>query len=77
MTAVRAAAVVLLTWVALCVLVAAPALLPPRWQYYVYSPASVGLWMLSLLVGPFVTCAFAWRWIRSGGSGRSGGPDAR
>ncbi|MFE5208906.1 hypothetical protein [Streptomyces sp. NPDC056600] len=66
MTVVRAAAVVLLTWVVLFLLLVAPSLLPPRWQYYVYSPASVGLWMLSLLVAPFVTCAFAWRWIRSG-----------
>ncbi|MFG2604840.1 hypothetical protein ACGFT2_15035 [Streptomyces sp. NPDC048514] len=54
------------TWAALVVLVLLPLLLPAGWQYYVYSPASVGLWMLSMLGGPFVACFFNWRWIRHG-----------
>ncbi|MCL6671446.1 hypothetical protein ACIRP3_29180 [Streptomyces sp. NPDC101209] len=70
MTAVRMAGAVLATWVTLIVLLLAPSLLPERWQYYIYSPASVGLWMLAMLVAPFVVCAAAWRWIRTG-AGRS------
>ncbi|WP_239015315.1 hypothetical protein [Streptomyces sp. CdTB01] len=66
MTAVRMVAAVLATWVTLIVLLLAPSLLPDRWQYYIYSPASVGLWMLTMLVAPFVVCAAAWRWIRTG-----------
>ncbi|MBD0696058.1 hypothetical protein [Streptomyces sp. CBMA123] len=54
------------TWAALIVLLLSPMVLPERWLYYVYSPASVGLWMLSMLVGPFVTCALNRRWIRTG-----------
>lgn len=74
MTAVRMAAAVLATWATLIVLLLAPSLLPERWQYYVYSPASVGLWMLTMLVAPFVVCTVAWPWIRSG-AGRPGGTD--
>jgi hypothetical protein len=68
MTAVRTAAAVLATWVVLFVLLLAPSLLPERWQYYVYSPASVGLWLLAMLVAPFVVCFVKWPWIRSGRS---------
>ncbi|GAA1229934.1 hypothetical protein GCM10009665_20470 [Kitasatospora nipponensis] len=64
------------TWVALVALLLCPLLLPDQWQYYVYSPASVGLWMLSMLGGPVVACAVNWRWIRQGvwraGAGGSG-----
>ncbi|MFC8367366.1 MULTISPECIES: hypothetical protein [unclassified Streptomyces] len=61
------AAAVLGTWTALVLLLLAPSLLPEQWHYYVYSPASVGLWMVAMLVAPVVTCAVAWRWIRTGG----------
>ncbi|WP_406452073.1 hypothetical protein OH768_09725 [Streptomyces sp. NBC_01622] len=67
MTAVRMLASVLATWVALTVLVLAPATLPEGWQYYIYSPAGVGLWMLAMLVAPVVVCFVRWPWIRSGG----------
>ncbi|MFI2641869.1 hypothetical protein [Streptomyces sp. NPDC018610] len=60
------------TWVTLVVLVLLPALLPDRWQYYVYSPASVGLWMLSMLGAPVVACVVRWPWIRHGA--RKAGP---
>ncbi|MGW2237267.1 hypothetical protein [Streptomyces sp. NPDC001759] len=60
------AAAVLATWVALTVLLLAPSPLPERWRYYIYSPASVGLWMLTMLVAPFVVCTVAWPWIRTG-----------
>jgi hypothetical protein len=56
------------------VLLLAPSLLPERWRYYIYSPASVGLWMLTMLVAPFVVCTVAWPWIRSG-AGRPGDTD--
>ncbi|MER5445925.1 hypothetical protein ABT052_12605 [Streptomyces sp. NPDC002766] len=69
MTAVRGVAAVLATWLALTLLFVAPAPLPERWLYVIYSPASVGLWMLTMLVAPFVVCTLAWPWIRSG-SGR-------
>ncbi|MYX36715.1 hypothetical protein [Streptomyces sp. BoleA5] len=67
MLAIRMAATVLATWLALIVSLIAPSLLPQRWQWYIYSPASVGLWMLTMVVAPFVVCIFAWRWIKSGG----------
>ncbi|MGW3109394.1 hypothetical protein [Streptomyces sp. NPDC001100] len=60
-------ATVLVTWVTLTVLFLAPGALPEDWQYYVYSPAGVGLWMLAMLVGPVVVCFAKWPWIRSGG----------
>lgn len=66
-TAGRMAAAVLGTWTALVLLLLAPSLLPERWHYYVYSPASVGLWMVAVLVAPVVVCAVARRWIRTGG----------
>ncbi|WP_107062210.1 hypothetical protein [Streptomyces sp. NRRL S-37] len=66
MVAGRMAAVVLATWTVLVLLLLAPSLLPERWQYYVYSPASVGLWMLTVLVAPVVTCFVFWPWIRTG-----------
>ncbi|MFF7331909.1 hypothetical protein ACIQU5_34765 [Streptomyces sp. NPDC090306] len=60
------AAAVLITWAALIALVLAPSALPEQWQYYIYSPASVGLWMLAMLAAPFVVCAVKWPWIKSG-----------
>ncbi|MFF3002187.1 hypothetical protein ACFVTF_05175 [Kitasatospora sp. NPDC057940] len=54
------------TWTALVALFFAPLLLPHRWWYYIYSPASMGLWMLAMLVGPFVACTVSWEWIRHG-----------
>ncbi|MFF2078818.1 hypothetical protein ACFVXG_29210 [Kitasatospora sp. NPDC058162] len=54
------------TWGALTTLFLLPVLLPDGWQYYIYSPASVGLWMLSMLVGPFVAGGVSRRWIRTG-----------
>ncbi|MEV0847786.1 hypothetical protein AB0J21_18275 [Streptomyces sp. NPDC049954] len=46
-------------------LFAAPSALPEQWQYYVYSPATVGLWLLTLPIAPFVVCALTWPWIMS------------
>jgi hypothetical protein len=66
MVAVRMVASVLVTWAALIVLLLAPSALPKQWQYYIYSPASVGLWMLTMLVAPVVVCTVKWRWINSG-----------
>ncbi|WP_327269461.1 hypothetical protein OG233_20495 [Streptomyces sp. NBC_01218] len=66
MTAVRLVAAVVITWGALVVLLLAPSALPASWQYYVYSPASVGLWILTMLVAPVVACFVTWPWIRSG-----------
>ncbi|MFD7258826.1 hypothetical protein [Streptomyces sp. NPDC059874] len=65
------AVVVLATWAGLSVLFIAPSPLPEQWRYYIYSPASVGLWMLVMLVmliAPFVACAAQWKWIRRGGA---------
>lgn len=67
MVAGRMAVAVLVTWAALVLLLLAPSLLPERWHYYVYSPASVGVWMLAVLVAPVVVCAVFRRWIRTGG----------
>ncbi|WP_392674531.1 hypothetical protein [Streptomyces sp. LN785] len=64
--AVRLAVAVLVTWIGLTVLLLAPAPLPEQWRYYIYSPASVGLWMLSMFLAPIVVCAVRWRWIKSG-----------
>ncbi|MFJ6012284.1 hypothetical protein [Streptomyces sp. NPDC092952] len=66
MTALRLIAVVLATWAAMLVLLIAPAALPESWQYAVYSPASVGLWLLAALAAPVVTCFVTWPWIRPG-----------
>ena len=62
MVAVRMAASVLVTWAALI----APGPLPEQWRSYIYSPASVGLWLLAMLVAPVVVCAVKWPWIKSG-----------
>jgi hypothetical protein len=67
MVAVRMAASALATWAALIVLLLAPAPLPEQWRYYIYSPASVGLWMFAMFVAPIVVCAVKWPWIKSGG----------
>ncbi len=67
MVAVRLVITWIATWVALIALLFAPTLvLPDQWGYYVYSPASVGLWMLSMLIGPLVAAAAGWPWIRHG-----------
>lgn len=66
MVAVRMAASVLVTWAALIVLLLAPGPLPEQWRSYIYSPASVGLWLLAMLVAPVVVCAVKWPWIKSG-----------
>ncbi|MFF2147086.1 hypothetical protein [Kitasatospora sp. NPDC058190] len=74
---VRAVSTWMAAWAALIALFLLPLVLPDRWQYYIYSPASVALWMLSMLVGPVVTCVVARRWIRigvrktGGGAGRT------
>ncbi|MGW0719738.1 hypothetical protein ACWD3K_34035 [Streptomyces sp. NPDC002778] len=60
------AAAVLVTWAALIALLLAPSPLPELWRYYIYSPASVGLWLLAMLVAPIVVCAVKWPWIKSG-----------
>ncbi|GAA1223000.1 hypothetical protein GCM10009646_07960 [Streptomyces aureus] len=65
-TAVRMIIVVAVTWVVLTALVLAPSALPASWQYYVYSPASVGLWVLAMLFGPVITVLLKWNWIRHG-----------
>ncbi|MGX1482983.1 endonuclease/exonuclease/phosphatase (EEP) superfamily protein YafD [Streptomyces griseus] len=62
----RLVASVLVTWAVLVVLLLAPSPLPEHWRYYIYSPASVGLWMLTMLVAPPVVCAVKWQWIKSG-----------
>ena len=59
----RGFVVVLGTVAALVVLWLCPMLLPERWQYYFYSPASSLLLFLALLVSPFVTCHVLRRWI--------------
>ncbi|MFE4256243.1 MULTISPECIES: hypothetical protein [unclassified Streptomyces] len=55
MTAARMIIVVAVTWVVLTALVLAPSALPASWQYYIYSPASVCLWVLAMLFGPVIT----------------------
>ncbi|MFE7267982.1 hypothetical protein ACFU9B_39250 [Streptomyces sp. NPDC057592] len=67
MTAARMAAAVLATWATLILLLLAPSPLPEHWRYYIYSPASVGLWLLAMLVAPVVVCIVKWPWIKSGG----------
>ncbi|MFD9029535.1 hypothetical protein [Streptomyces parvulus] len=67
MIAARMAAAVLVTWTALIVLLLAPSPLPEHWRYYFYSPASVILWLLAMLVAPVVVCTVKWPWIKSGG----------
>ncbi|MFJ1926939.1 hypothetical protein G3I76_42105 [Streptomyces sp. SID11233] len=56
---------VLGTWVILLLAVALPGLLPARWQYYIYSPASVGLWMIAMIVAPILVCWKLRHWIRT------------
>ncbi|MFE6365926.1 hypothetical protein ACFVP3_38935 [Streptomyces sp. NPDC057806] len=67
MVVARIAAVTWAVWGVLVVLLLAPSLLPVAWHYYMYSPASVGLWMLSMLISPFVVCVVKWEWIKEGG----------
>ncbi|MFD7685217.1 hypothetical protein [Streptomyces sp. NPDC059781] len=55
------------TWAALILLPLAPSLLPEQWHHYVYSPASVGLWMPTMVVAPVVVCAVLRRRLRTGG----------
>ncbi|MEV0528698.1 hypothetical protein AB0I66_35295 [Streptomyces sp. NPDC050439] len=66
MVGARIAAVTLAVWGGLIVLLLAPSLLPVAWHYYIYSPASVGLWMLSMLISPFMACTIRWQWIKKG-----------
>lgn len=68
MAAARMGAAVLATWAALIALLLAPAPLPEQWRHYIYSPASVGLWLLAMLVAPVVVCTVKWPWIKPGGS---------
>ncbi|MFD7453139.1 hypothetical protein [Kitasatospora sp. NPDC059827] len=73
----RAVIVWMATWGALVTLLLLPLLLPDRWHYYIYSPASEGLWMLSVLVGPFAAGGVGRRWIRTGvWRGGAGGDEA-
>ncbi|RFC77142.1 hypothetical protein DXZ75_03735 [Streptomyces sp. AcE210] len=58
--------VVAVTWVVLAALVLAPSALPASWQYSIYSPASVGLWVLAMLFGPVIAVFLKWNWIRHG-----------
>jgi hypothetical protein len=67
MVAVRMTVTVLVALAVLIVLLLAPSLLPAGWQYYVYLPASVGLWMSTTLIAPFVACAAKREWIKTGG----------
>ncbi|WP_441251425.1 hypothetical protein [Kitasatospora sp. McL0602] len=65
--AARAALVVLGSWAVLVVLLVLPGVVfPTGWQWYIYSPASVGLWMLSLPVVPLFACKAASGWINPG-----------
>ncbi|MEV3871979.1 hypothetical protein [Streptomyces sp. NPDC049906] len=66
MVLARMVVTVLVTWIVLVVMLLAPSALPLRWHYYVYSPASVGLWFLAVLVVPVVVCVLRWPWIRRG-----------
>ncbi|MEU5437959.1 hypothetical protein AB0G73_31935 [Streptomyces sp. NPDC020719] len=59
----RTAVVVPATWGTLIVLLITPSPLPESRRYRIYSPASVGLWLLSMLVTPFVTVVLRWDWI--------------
>ncbi|CAM5649131.1 hypothetical protein GCM10010329_09970 [Streptomyces spiroverticillatus] len=65
--AARVAGLTLGVWGVLLVLLLVPLVLPTAWHYYIYSPASVGLWMISMVVTPAVACAYKWEWIRAGG----------
>ncbi|WP_190086319.1 hypothetical protein [Streptomyces longisporoflavus] len=58
--------VVAVTWTTLIVSFLAPSALPSAWQYYVYSPASVGLWLLAVLFAPLIAVAVKWPWIKHG-----------
>ena len=57
------------TWLLLFAMIAFPTLLPARWEYYLISPASVGLWLIAMLVSPFFVCWWLRRWIAGRGSG--------
>ncbi|MFH8491967.1 hypothetical protein [Streptomyces longisporoflavus] len=58
--------VVAMTWTALIVAFLAPSALPASWQYYVYSPASVGLWLLAVVFAPLIAVTAKWPWIKHG-----------
>ncbi|MEU5774559.1 hypothetical protein ABZ819_14885 [Streptomyces venezuelae] len=55
----------LATWLVLTLLIALPALLPPRWEYYLISPASVALYLLAMLTAPPIACWKFRTWIRT------------
>ncbi len=62
----RAVGMVISTWLVLVVMLYLPSLLPSRWQYYVYSFASFGLWTLTMAVAPIVLLIVKRGWIRTG-----------
>ncbi|MFE0509132.1 hypothetical protein [Streptomyces sp. NPDC058964] len=66
LTAGRAVCAVIATWLVLVVLLFLPCLFPTRWMYYIYSPASVGLWMLAMAVAPVAVLIVKREWIRKG-----------
>ncbi|WP_055565981.1 hypothetical protein [Streptomyces atriruber] len=61
----KAVLTILATWLTLTILIALPALLPPRWEYTLVSPASVGLWLLAMLTAPPIACWKLRAWIRT------------
>ncbi|WP_432180973.1 hypothetical protein [Streptomyces sp. NBC_00063] len=66
MTVARMIIVVTSTWIVLTVLFLAPSALPATWQYYIYSPATVCLWLLAMMSGPVILVVRKWSWIRRG-----------
>lgn len=61
----KAILVVTATWIALVVALGLVACLPARVQYYMISPASMLLWMCSLVVCPVLACLALRRWIKT------------
>ncbi|MCP2313770.1 hypothetical protein [Kitasatospora paracochleata] len=62
--AARAVGVVVATWLLLTGLFLLPVpLIPESWGPVVHSPATVGLWLLSLPVAPVLGCFALRRWI--------------
>ncbi|MER5410842.1 hypothetical protein [Streptomyces sp. NPDC002769] len=60
----KAALVVVATWIALITGLGLVAFMPARVQYYAISPASILLWLGSLVVVPMFTCMALSRWIK-------------
>ncbi|MFB7739304.1 hypothetical protein ACFC08_34065 [Streptomyces sp. NPDC056112] len=61
----KAVLVVIATWIALVVGLALVAFLPARVQYYAISPATMFLWLCSLVVCPVLACLALRRWIKT------------